>query len=87
MSSTAEELASQAEQLQDAVAFFKLNGKSPEAGWQLVYDRRKSGQKPHALAADLAAKPATDASKGVRLDLGNPGAEKADRRDTEFEKF
>jgi hypothetical protein len=76
MSATAEELASQAGQLQSAVAFFTVtNGAAPAA---------------HKITMARPAQPKIAAPikhSGVAINMGHAVKGKADHWDHEFEKF
>jgi methyl-accepting chemotaxis protein len=88
MASTAEELSSQADQLQTTISFFKTNGVDqralPAAAARKAVRPVHHAQIAHvAPVAPRAAKPGT----GVRLDMTKPGVAKADVKDHDFEKF
>jgi len=94
MASTAEELSSQAEQLQRAVAFFRLD-EGAVAGRQTVRPATRPAAKKqtqmqvshmaHAngYGKSASALPKVAVGDGVFLDLG----EGKDRLDSEFEKY
>jgi methyl-accepting chemotaxis protein len=86
MASTAEELASQADQLQNTISFFKVDGLD-----RAVAGTQRSALRPahHAQIAHVAPKAAKQGgvARGVHLDLGLVAKAKGDNRDAEFEKF
>jgi methyl-accepting chemotaxis protein len=86
MSSTAEELSSQAEHLQSAVEFFKIGESERKHAARVErvmpkVQKTKFAHLPHtAMAgAEKSTKPA-----GVAIDMGNGGR---DDDDSEFERF
>jgi methyl-accepting chemotaxis protein len=90
MASTAEELSSQADQLQATIAFFKVNGDGLDRAALAAPLRRTARQAAAPQIAHMKtakAKPAAAAAQGIHLDLGQAGKAKGDGRDAEFEKF
>jgi len=88
MASTSEELTSQADQLLNTIAFFKVGNGSGRALHGGAAQRLARPAAYHApQIAHLAAKPAKTAGKGVQLDMSRGGNPKADHKDAEFEKF
>jgi methyl-accepting chemotaxis protein len=97
LASTAQELSSQAEALQAAIAFFKLDdGRRPQtaqirrvAPAPVSAPRKMAGSKParpQSTAASLAQMSRAIKSSGPKIDL-NPDAGGADDRDREFAPF
>jgi len=69
MSSTAEELSSQAMQLQEAIAFFKIDGVSARRNAQTV----KPATLRHGLLKPTAIKKQTEAPKAIKGPESMPG--------------
>jgi methyl-accepting chemotaxis protein len=80
MSSTAEELSGQAEQLQEAIAFFKLGNDLPR-----TVERRQPQRKPVNSYRQAAAAGRKEAVKpsGIMLDLDDG----KDALDDDFERY
>ena len=90
MSSTAEELSSQASQLMETIAFFKMGNADGQAMQRTAPAVKKPVQIAHPVPGAAKAKQAVLATrKGVALNLGTegPGKGNGDSRDAEFEKF
>ena len=96
MSSTAEALASQAEQLHSSIAFFKVYGADRPATPRIGTGAKKQSKPSHPIHVAhifAAAKPAATGvlatHKGVALNLNTegPGKGNGDSRDAEFERF
>jgi methyl-accepting chemotaxis protein len=88
MSSTAEELASQAEQLQDTIAFFRVEDSSGRTKRQITVQHRDTAAAPKtehkAKVAHITHEtPETEKHAGIALDMGSS----KDRTDDEFEKY
>jgi len=86
MASTAEELASQADQLQTTISFFKIDGMD-RTDRRIFHEVQKKALPAHKVQIAHVAPKAAAAGKGVKLDLGHAGKAKGDGRDSEFEKF
>jgi methyl-accepting chemotaxis protein len=94
MSSTAEELSSQAEHLQGIMEFFKVDGANAGSGTvKRAFQKAKvahleAPRTPAARRASLHAAPGSGAGRtktgGVALDMGKGGR---DAEDAEFEKY
>ncbi len=90
MASTAAELLGQAEQLQNTIAFFKLNGGSAIAktGIATAGKQAKAAHKTHVAHSKPAMPKKTNGGaqqSGVSLNLSNEA--KADMADEEFERY
>ena len=88
MASTAEELASQAEQLQSTIDFFKIDDSAQIAMNKTAISMEAVQEKAHVqVVAETAPKP-LEAGRpaGIALDLGT-GGNVGDGKDDEFEKY
>jgi methyl-accepting chemotaxis protein len=82
MASTSEELSSQAEQLQDTIAFFKVDSRTSGMTRKPVAAKKgKSAAIAHVSGKRSA--PAKGAGSGLMLDMGKG----KDKLDEEFEQF
>jgi methyl-accepting chemotaxis protein len=84
MASTSEELSSQAEQLSDAVSFFRIDGGNSRAPRQQAAKQGKRIQIAHAGMKGKAVPAKRTSGGGINLELGQAGP---DHLDDEFEKF
>ena len=91
MSSTAEELSSQAQQLQGTIAFFKVDEREALMHRRVVSQRLANArpvQVAHLAAGVKAQSRVAVPHKGLALNMGDGGkGNGGDHRDAEFEKF
>lgn len=85
MTSTSEELAGQADQLQSAIAYFKIDEGPGAPGARPVSGQVRRSKAAPAVRIGMAAKPA--AGKGITLDLEREKKGNATASDSEFEKY
>ncbi|MDH4163984.1 MAG: methyl-accepting chemotaxis protein, partial [Nitrospirota bacterium] len=88
----AQELSSQAEQLQETISFFKVDGADREAVRKIAGKKEKAAKATHQVHVAHLAQAAAKAKQalqpaGVALNLGHNGHGKGDGKDEEFEKF